>query len=1385
MEQKTPSPAQTRRWPRRPWRVAAFSLAILIALLCAALAGARFAANTDAGRNFITSLIDGSRAGPLGAIRLSGLSGDPLKAATARDLAFIDENGAWMRASNVELAWSPFDILFRRLDIERVHIDTVHVFRRPQVAPRESSGGGLPDFALRIGEATIDEIRIDDGVYGARASYRFAMSADIARDRAGDLNLDVTPLNGMGDHVGATASWTADTLTLARVSARGLAGGTLAALVQSPANQPVALTLEADGSTEDLKATASLSFGDQAVAEIRVNRTRRQGAAQGYLTLAGWPLLESLEQRIGERVEFAGTLDFTRPSRAPLEFDITAAAGHANGAGLLNLDRMNTRGPFQLDLHDIDLARQSDTIRSGRLSGQGEARIGGLIDWSWSGPVEITDFAAASVFAASLTGEVDLDLEDRGLAWRTDNTNADGFRIEGLSAFAVTNLRIASRGRYDLSDRIVTIADTNVTNGIGSTSVSGRYELNTGALDFSGVANAARLSAIAGLSGAASGDWSVKRAATSAAYEIGVDGNGQNLATSNASLSQLLGANPAIAAVATWHNGRLIVQNANVRTETISLDIDGQTAASGALSGTITGEVVQPLDFPGARLQALRINGELSGTTTSPIARINLSDGAATTSGVTLTDLAGLTIITNDDALALNASLTGAADGQPLEARFDLSRTDETFALSDVNISAGELVFAAPALTLEDGRAAGGFSLNGSLVGLYGFTAGGVNAQGRLATRDGAPLVTLNGELTNLRRPAVDLSRASFDATLQGDTLALNADLESRGATGPRLALDISGQRQGANWSGTASIDGEGGAQPISMATPASWSYGPDGYTVAGAASAFAGRIDADIISTTTSRRINLDLDQIDLRALTRLIQLSPAVGTATGSIALDAPYNAARTGALDLQLDNLNALGAETAPINVRLRGQLRNETLNLTATGSGGQFSIDGDARIQTVGEGLVIAPDQNAPVRANLDLNGRAEQFWAIARQSDQALSGALRLNFTAEGLLRAPSFDGGFSLTDGAYDHGESGFHIENINLRGDFNRRSLRLTSVTGQDRQGGQLKGEGRLDWSDTLSGSVDFEATNLRALNRDDRSVVLSGTGAVTVQPEAVLISGDMTVANARFSVEQPASAKIPTLTSVRRVNFPGREDTQTEEAPRRPIRLDLKVAAPRRVFVNGRGLDMEWATDFDVTGSIANPIVDGRATLLRGDLNLGGRRFPFDGGSITLNGPIRSARIDITATGSTSDADARVRLTGTPVDPQFVLESSPSLPQDEILSRLIFGRSAAELSALETAQLAAALAQLAGGQAAFDPSAILRGATGLDRISIGAEGDTASIAAGKYIAEDVFLQLGAGGEGGAAAEVEWEPADNLSVTSEARGNGDTRMTVRWKKDY
>jgi len=107
-------------------------------------------------------------------------------------------------------------------------------------------------------------------------------------------------------------------------------------------------------------------------------------------------------------------------------------------------------------------------------------------------------------------------------------------------------------------------------------------------------------------------------------------------------------------------------------------------------------------------------------------------------------------------------------------------------------------------------------------------------------------------------------------------------------------------------------------------------------------------------------------------------------------------------------------------------------------------------------------------------------------------------------------------------------------------------------------------------------------------------------------------------------------------------------------------------------------------------------------------------------------------------------------------------------------------------DLSALEAAQLASTIAKLSGNSTGFDPASEFQAALGIDRFSIGtSETGGAQIGVGQYLSDDVYLELKSAGAEGSSVEVEWQPRPQVSVTSETNATGDSKVSIRWKKDY
>ena len=121
--------------------------------------------------------------------------------------------------------------------------------------------------------------------------------------------------------------------------------------------------------------------------------------------------------------------------------------------------------------------------------------------------------------------------------------------------------------------------------------------------------------------------------------------------------------------------------------------------------------------------------------------------------------------------------------------------------------------------------------------------------------------------------------------------------------------------------------------------------------------------------------------------------------------------------------------------------------------------------------------------------------------------------------------------------------------------------------------------------------------------------------------------------------------------------------------------------------------------------------------------------------------------------------------------------------------MSHILFGQDMDKISPFQAVQLAQAMQRFSGvgGGSSFDPMGMLRSATGLDdiRVETDEEGQ-ATVGAGKYLTDKVYLEFEAGSEedsGNANVQVELTP--NITVESEVGQDARAGAGVFWKWDY
>ncbi|MDG4719461.1 MULTISPECIES: translocation/assembly module TamB domain-containing protein [Thalassospira] len=434
--------------------------------------------------------------------------------------------------------------------------------------------------------------------------------------------------------------------------------------------------------------------------------------------------------------------------------------------------------------------------------------------------------------------------------------------------------------------------------------------------------------------------------------------------------------------------------------------------------------------------------------------------------------------------------------------------------------------------------------------------------------------------------------------------------------------------------------------------------------------------------------------------------------------------------------------------------------------------------------------FSPDLSAPVSASVRMNGEIAEFWPYVPAPDHLVSGLIKLELDVAGTLDDIAWNGNVDLSDGHYENLSYGTILDDLTLRGDFDQNGLSIPSITATDGGNGTLDASIDLKMKDGGEAAYDV-STKLRnfALSRIDELQFWADVDTnVTGNQNGADIKSAVTVQRGEVDLTLALPESVPTIDVA---NLPGeaeKEQARKEAENDRGFagNLDVKVDIPRRLFVRGRGLDSEWGGALEITGTTDEPIIVGQLAALRGQLDIIGKTFVIKDSKITFaGGSPPDPMLDIKGVYSTTDLEVTAGFEGPASDPELVLTSNPSLPDDEILSQVLFGKSQGSLSAVEAVQLASAVNELSGGGGGLDIVGSVRRFIGADVLQVGGGENGPEVKVGKYLADGVYVGTKAGSSpGSSGVEVEIEVTPNISVTSETT-EIDSKAGVQYRLDY
>jgi autotransporter translocation and assembly factor TamB len=509
--------------------------------------------------------------------------------------------------------------------------------------------------------------------------------------------------------------------------------------------------------------------------------------------------------------------------------------------------------------------------------------------------------------------------------------------------------------------------------------------------------------------------------------------------------------------------------------------------------------------------------------------------------------------------------------------------------------------------------------------------------------------------------------------------------------------------------------------------------------------------------------------------------------------------------GLLDLRAVFDTRRGRAAAKIDVQTRGMQFDKT-------QGGDGGLDLDLNSEWNGTTLdsraELRGDFGDPMRARMTLPLRAGRggipqapaggaidgalvwagdlgdLWALIPAPGHILDGRADLDLGVGGTLDAPRVSGRADLTNGVYQNLDAGTILTDLTIRTTIAPDGTVNLALDSSDGAAGTVTSQAAL----RLGGgapNLDVTVAIDRAVlvRRDDVTASLSGDLALAGPVTDLGLAGRLTVEKAEVRLVNTVPPEVVDLDGIR---IKGAPEPDAGDGNGGALTLDLTVNAARNIFVRGRGLDSEWKTDLTVRGNADAPVVTGAIEKVRGRLDLLGRPFNLARGRIAFDGAAEiDPLIDVSLEREADGIRGGIVVEGRASAPEVRFASTPALPEEEVLPRLLFGQSRQSLTGAQAIQLAAGVATLMGGGAG--PLDSVRSAAGLDVLRVDGESvDDASVTVGRNVADGVFVGARQGLAGqGSAVTVEVEVFDGVIVDTELGQEQGSNIGITLRHDF
>jgi autotransporter translocation and assembly factor TamB len=373
------------------------------------------------------------------------------------------------------------------------------------------------------------------------------------------------------------------------------------------------------------------------------------------------------------------------------------------------------------------------------------------------------------------------------------------------------------------------------------------------------------------------------------------------------------------------------------------------------------------------------------------------------------------------------------------------------------------------------------------------------------------------------------------------------------------------------------------------------------------------------------------------------------------------------------------------------------------------------------------FAIMSDGSLTVTASGDLSRNLEitadgrvPLEALAPFTDSLADaqGDLVLRFNADGPVSTWRWHADLTLAEVGFALPEMAQTIQHLNGHVMISPDSAVVESVSGS-LDGGRFSLNGRLglDRFKPVQGELALEARSVPLQWPGIMDVVVNGDLKLTGGAGKAQLTG-------RIDLVDGTYYKDVRLNLWSAVSQPRRGETvsrtQAPAAWMEAVALSVTLGYRNPILIDNNLARLQVVPDLKISGTLAAPILNGRAEVTEGEIIFRGKSFAVTTGVVDFINPFRiEPTLDVVSQSRIRQWLVTLSLSGTPDRLAFKLSSDPPESDNDILSLILFGRTQTEFAGGDTAgsqtttQMLAALVATAWGDS-------LKKSTGVDILEL-----------------------------------------------------------------